>query len=77
MLVLTRKAQERLLISSSKAIDPKMTVKELFAKGPLKITVVEIDRNRVRLGIDAHRDLDILRWEVSERNEAQKRGLVG
>jgi carbon storage regulator len=48
MLVLSRRKDERIMI----------------ANGEIKITVVGIDEDRVRLGIDAPRDIDIHREEI-------------
>jgi carbon storage regulator len=51
MLVLSRKRQERVLISDN-----------------IVVTVLGIDRNRVRLGIEAHRETPVLREELGAEN---------
>ena len=55
MLVLNRKARERILIGEK-----------------IVIRVVAIDRNRVRLGIDAPPELKILREELRGRPRSEK-----
>ena len=37
MLVLTRRPSESLILYPSDSIDPNMTVRELFADGPIEI----------------------------------------
>lgn len=39
----------------------------------ITITVTRISRNRVRLGIDAPKDVPILRGELYEKNKADER----
>jgi len=51
MLVLSRKRQERVLISDN-----------------IVVTVLGIDRNRVRLGIEAPRETPVLREELRAEN---------
>jgi sRNA-binding carbon storage regulator CsrA len=63
MLMLTRKIGESVLIFPSDNLDPSMTVKELFIKGPITVTVCSTS-NQVRLGIDAPSFLRILRNEL-------------
>jgi sRNA-binding carbon storage regulator CsrA len=63
MLVLSRKIGESVLISPLDNLDPAMTVKELFSKGPITITIRSIAR-QVRIGFDAPQNLRILRDEL-------------
>jgi sRNA-binding carbon storage regulator CsrA len=39
----------------------------------VKVTVVSIDRGRVRLGFEAAGDVPILRWEVWHRERENRR----
>jgi carbon storage regulator len=39
----------------------------------IKITVLKIDRNQVRLGIEAPRDVCILRKELSDHDQSHSR----
>jgi sRNA-binding carbon storage regulator CsrA len=59
MLVLTRKKMETISLSPAEAIPPNMTVAELFAEGPLRVHLIEIRGNQVRLGIEAPRALAV------------------
>ncbi len=54
MLVLSRKAQESIIVN-----------------GNIKITVVRIDRNQVRIGIDAPTDIPIQREELLHQTEPE------
>lgn len=60
MLVLSRKTDERILLE----------VEGLSA--PIELTVVRIDRNKVRIGIEAVEGVTILRSELKERKIAAK-----
>lgn len=51
MLILTRKAGERIFIGDN-----------------ITITIVRADQHSVRIGIDAPKDVTILREEVARRN---------
>ena len=57
MLVLSRKSCESVVIG-----DPAGRIEPMF-----KVTVLEIGRDRVRLGFEAAADVPVHRWEVWER----------
>ena len=59
MLVLSRRSQESVVVVGSDGIEPM-----------LKVTVLEIDRGRVRLGFEVDREVPVHRWEVWERIRA-------
>jgi carbon storage regulator len=59
MLVLSRKYQESVVVGGSAAAEPL-----------LKVTVVEIKGDRVRLGFEADAAIRVHRWEVWERIRA-------
>jgi carbon storage regulator CsrA len=59
MLVLTRKSQESVVVGSSKSLDRL-----------LKVTVLQIDHGRLRLGFEVDADVPVHRWEVWERIRA-------
>ena len=67
MLILTRREGEVLTLSPSKYIDPDMTVRELFAGGPITIEVIQ-SGSQTKLGIDALRDSKVLRLELSSEH---------
>jgi carbon storage regulator len=62
MLVLSRKHQESVVVGGSAAAEPL-----------LKVTVVEIKGDRVRLGFEADAAIPVHRWEVWERIRAGDR----
>ena len=61
MLVLSRKSQESVVVGGPGAF-------ELL----LKITVLEIKNNHVRLGFEADAGVPVHRWEVWERVRAER-----
>jgi sRNA-binding carbon storage regulator CsrA len=75
MLVLRRESGESIFIYPDPDVDPDMTVGELFADGPIKVVVldvnVDLDYPVVRIGIEAQRDLTVLRDEVDRREGGQ------
>jgi carbon storage regulator CsrA len=56
MLVLTRKSQEAVVVGGSEGFERL-----------LKITVLQIDRAKVRLGFEVDSAVPVHRWEVWER----------
>jgi carbon storage regulator len=59
MLVLSRKSQESVVVGGSRAFEQL-----------LKVTVLEIRNDRVRLGFEADAAIPVHRWEVWERIRA-------
>ena len=59
MLVLSRKSQESVVVGGPGALEPL-----------LKVTVLEIKNDRVRLGFEADTAIPVHRWEVWERIHA-------
>jgi carbon storage regulator CsrA len=56
MLVLSRKMQESVVVGGCDGFERM-----------LKVTVVEIEGGRVRLGFEVDKDVPVHRWEVWER----------
>ena len=63
MLVLSRKAQEAVVVGGADS-----------TQSLLKVTVLEIKNGSVRLGFEAPADVPVHRWEIWER--IQKDGLA-
>ena len=61
MLVLTRRADESIVIMPADGTDTRMTIAELFAQGPIQITLLGGSGRRVKVGIDAPTQLAIRR----------------
>lgn len=61
MLVLTRRADESILIQPADGTDTRMTLEELFAHGPIQITLLGGSGRRVKMGIEAPAQLAIRR----------------
>jgi sRNA-binding carbon storage regulator CsrA len=61
MLVLSRRADESIVIQPAEGIDPRMTLAELFSRGPIQITLLGGSGKRIKMGIDAPVQLAIRR----------------
>ena len=65
MLIVSRKDAESIEISPEDGIDPKMTLAELFAAGPIEITIFSAEGNRVKMGVQAPNELRIWRKKAA------------
>jgi sRNA-binding carbon storage regulator CsrA len=72
MLVLSRRTDESIEIQPAEDADRSMTVAQLFADGPILITLLGISRHRFKLGIEAPEQLAIRRTD--RRVEWQEKG---
>jgi sRNA-binding carbon storage regulator CsrA len=63
MLVLSRRTDESIVIQPADGTDTRMTLAELFANGPILITLLGGTGKRVKMGIDAPSELAIRRKE--------------
>lgn len=61
MLIVSRKDSESIEIRPGEGIDPKMTLADLFADGPIEITIFSANSNRVKMGVQAPNQLCIWR----------------
>jgi len=61
MLVLSRRADESIVIQPADGADARMTLAELFADGPIEITLLGGTGKRVKMGINAPVHLAIRR----------------
>lgn len=73
MLILTRKPGQRIRIEPAVGLDPATPIGELFASGPIELTVARVSGHRVRLGIAAPAGLTILRTEIGRTGRPQER----
>lgn len=64
MLVFTRRNGESFVLYPATTLDPHMTVAELFADGPIEITVTEMKPHQVRIGIEAPPKILVFRSEL-------------
>ena len=65
MLVLTRRVGESVLIYPSDTLDPDTTISQLFANGPIRLTLTRVNGSQARVGIAAPDSLTIAREEVA------------
>ena len=64
MLIVSRKDDESIEIKPGDDIDPKMTLADLFAAGPIEIKIFSSNGNRVKMGVIAPAQLSI--WRKSD-----------
>ncbi|MBI5783394.1 MAG: carbon storage regulator [Gammaproteobacteria bacterium] len=67
MLMLTRRSGQSIRLAPDPALDPMTPVGEFFRDGPIRVHVGHVEGNRVRIGIEAHPDIIILRDELSPK----------
>ena len=65
MLIVSRKDAESIEIRPGEGIDPKMTLADLFASGPIEITIFSAAGNRVKMGVQAPNELCIWRKKAA------------
>jgi len=65
MLIVSRQDTESILIRPGDDIDPQMTLADLFANGPIEITIFSPDKHRVKMGVQAPRQLSIWRKDTA------------
>ena len=61
MLVVSRRPDESILIKLAEGVDGDLRLKDLFANGPIEITLLGGNGRRVRVGIAAPPQLSIRR----------------
>jgi len=61
MLVLSRRPHESILINLADDVETDLTLKDLFAHGPIEIMVLGTDGSRFKMGISAPKELSIWR----------------
>lgn len=61
MLIVSRRDAESILIRPGDGIDTSMTLADLFATGPIEITIFSSNNNRVKMGVQAPNELSIWR----------------
>jgi sRNA-binding carbon storage regulator CsrA len=63
MLVVSRRSDEAIVIKLADGADGTLTLNDLFAKGPIEITLLGGNGRRVKMGIAAPPELCIRRKE--------------
>jgi sRNA-binding carbon storage regulator CsrA len=61
MLVVSRRSDESIQIKLADGVDGTLTLNDLFAKGPIEITLLGGNGRRVKMGIAAPPELSIRR----------------
>jgi sRNA-binding carbon storage regulator CsrA len=65
MLVMSRRADESIIIQPADGVDANITLAQLFANGPIEITLLGGTGRRVKMGIEAPGELSIRRKEAA------------
>ena len=65
MLIVSRRDAESIEIRPGDDIDPSMTLADLFAAGPIEITIFSSNNNRVKMGVQAPEQLCIWRKKAA------------
>ena len=63
MLILTRKSGQVVIIDMMEDLDPQTPIGELFARGPIRVMVTDIQSGQIKLGFTADPRFLILREE--------------
>jgi sRNA-binding carbon storage regulator CsrA len=66
MLVLSRRADESIVIQPAEGTDTRMTLEQLFSKGPIKVTLLGGTGRRIKMGIEAPEQLSIRRKDIAD-----------
>jgi sRNA-binding carbon storage regulator CsrA len=64
MLVLSRRSDESVVIQPADGVDGNITLAQLFANGPIQITLLGAPGRRVKIGIVAPEQLAIRRKDT-------------
>ena len=64
MLVVTRKENESIKIEPVDGVDPSLTLREVFAHGPIVLKLTHVGQRRVRIVVEAPSALKIMRNEA-------------
>ena len=63
MLVVSRRADEAIQIKLADGADGSLTLNDLFAKGPIEITLLGGNGRRVKMGIEAPPEPEVVEEE--------------
>jgi sRNA-binding carbon storage regulator CsrA len=77
VLVVSRKENESIKIEPLDGVDLNLTLREVFAQGPIVLTLTHIGPRRVRILIEAPSVLKIMRGEIAAAAEAQHTDAIG
>lgn len=76
MLILSRKSGESITIQPEEGTHLAQPVGQFFEEQPIRVTVRNIDRGVAKLGISAHRALNIVRDELLPKPQSVHRDVL-
>lgn len=65
MLFITREKGQIIVIGPAAHADPRTPIGEVFADGPIRILITQVNDSQTRLGIKAPLSLSVLREEIA------------
>jgi hypothetical protein len=71
MLVISRKENEVISIEPAAGLDPSLTLRDAFSRGPIVVRLVRVGGRRVRLAIDGPPELRVWRGPCPGDNESE------
>ncbi len=72
MLVISRKENEVISIEPAAGLDPSLTLRDAFSRGPIVVRLVRVGGRRVRLAIDGPPELRVWRGPCPEGREGEE-----
>jgi sRNA-binding carbon storage regulator CsrA len=71
MLVISRKENEVISIEPAAGLDPSLTLRDAFSRGPIVVRLVQVGGRRVRLAIDGPPELRVWRGPCPNDSEGE------
>ncbi len=69
MLVISRKENEVISIEPAAGLDPSLTLRDAFSRGPIVVRLIRVGGSRVRLAIDGPPELRVWRGPCPDGKE--------
>lgn len=69
MLIIKRKAQDKITIAPQEGFDLSRPVSDLFAGGVITITMLDVGRRQVKVAVDAPQNLQIWRGDKDSETD--------
>jgi len=76
MLILSRKSGESITIHPEDGAHLAQSVGQFFQDQPIKVTVRTIERGVAKIGISAHRAMNIVRDELMPKSQSVQRDVL-
>ena len=77
MLIVSRRDAESIVIRPAGDIDMSMTLADVFSDGPIEITIFVAGQSRIKMGVQAPRQLSIWRKDAATEKQEEMEARVG